>query len=136
MLATAHYSCPYNAVLLVAQCELIVHIKVGYLLEVVGVKFSYSNLEPTVGVVRWSSVGDTAGYRLRRPKLTPVSLISMGRSRNTSANRQGLDKVVSSACPVQRCETVVPMVLKLMHPKWIQDDGGGGIILNLSIKYP
>ena len=28
-----------------------------------------------VGVVRWPSAGDTAGYRLRRPKLTPVSLI-------------------------------------------------------------
>ena len=31
----------------------------------------------TVGVVRWPSAGDTAGYRLRRPKLTPVSLILM-----------------------------------------------------------
>jgi len=28
-----------------------------------------------VGVVRWPSAGDTAGYRLRRPELTPVSLI-------------------------------------------------------------
>jgi len=96
--ATAHYSCPYNAVLLVAQCELIVHIKLGYLLEAVGVKFSYSNLEPTVGVVRWLSVGNTAGYRLRRPKLIPVSLISMGTSRNTSANMQGLDKVALVQC--------------------------------------
>jgi len=31
----------------------------------------------TVRVVRWPSTGDTADYRLRWPKLTPVSLISM-----------------------------------------------------------
>jgi len=30
-----------------------------------------------VEVVRWPSAGDTAGCRLRQPKLTPVSLISM-----------------------------------------------------------
>jgi len=28
-------------------------------------------------VVRWPSAGDTAGYKLRQPKLTPVSLILM-----------------------------------------------------------
>ena len=31
----------------------------------------------TIGVERWPSAGDTAGYRVRQPKLTPVSLISM-----------------------------------------------------------
>jgi len=31
----------------------------------------------TVGVARWPSTGDTRGYRLCRPKLTPVNLISM-----------------------------------------------------------
>jgi len=49
----------------------------GYVkLEAVGRKYSHSN-PATVGVVRWPSASDTAGYRLRRPKLTPVSLISM-----------------------------------------------------------
>jgi len=31
----------------------------------------------TVGAVTWPLAGDIAGYRLRRPKLIPVSLISM-----------------------------------------------------------
>ena len=31
---------------------------------------------PQFGVIRWPSDGDTAGYRLRRPNLSPVSLIS------------------------------------------------------------
>jgi len=47
-------------------------------LEAVGQKFSHRpGNHATVGVVRWPSAGDTAGYGLRRPKLTPVSLISM-----------------------------------------------------------
>jgi len=47
------------------------------MLEAVGGKFSHRPGNPaTVGVVRWPSAGDTAGYRLGRPKLTPVSLIS------------------------------------------------------------
>jgi len=45
--------------------------------KAVGRKFSHRPGKPgTVGVVRWPSAGDTAGYRLRRPKLPPVSLIS------------------------------------------------------------
>jgi len=31
----------------------------------------------TVGVIRWPSAGDTAGYKVCRPKLTPVSWISI-----------------------------------------------------------
>jgi len=75
MLATsAHYSCPDNAIWLVAQCELSGYVE----LEAVGRKFSHRpGNSATVGVVRWPSVGDTAGYRLCRPKLTPVSLVSM-----------------------------------------------------------
>jgi len=43
-----------------------------------GRQFSHRPDKPvTVGVVRWPLAGDTAGYRLRRPKVTPVSLISM-----------------------------------------------------------
>ena len=43
----------------------------------VGRKFSHRFGNPaTVGVVRWPSAGHTAGYRLRRPKLTPVYLLS------------------------------------------------------------
>ena len=73
----AHYSCPDNAIGLVAQCELSGYAKLGWLLEAVGRKFSHRPGNPaTVGVVRWPSAGDTAGYRLRRPKFTPVSLIS------------------------------------------------------------
>jgi len=42
-------------------------------LEASGWKFSHRPGNPaTVGVVRWPSAGDTAGYRPRRPKLTPV----------------------------------------------------------------
>ena len=41
-------------------------------------KFSHKpGNRATVGVVRRPSAGDTAGYRLRRPKLTPVSLMSV-----------------------------------------------------------
>ena len=41
-------------------------------------KFSHRPGQPaTVGVVRCPLVGDTAGYRLHRPKLTPFSSISM-----------------------------------------------------------
>jgi len=77
-LATAHYSCPDNAIGLVAQCELSGYVKLGQHLEAVGRKFSHRpGNAATVGVVRWPSPGDTAGYRLRRPKLTPVPLISM-----------------------------------------------------------
>jgi len=76
--ATAHYSSPDNAIGLVAQCELSGCVKLGEFLEAVGRTFSHIPGNPaTVGVVRWPSAGDTAGYRLRRPKLTPVSLISM-----------------------------------------------------------
>ena len=47
-------------------------------MEAVGRKFSHWPGNPaTVGVVRWPSAGDTTGYKLRRPKLTPVYLISM-----------------------------------------------------------
>ena len=49
------------------------HVK----LEAVGRKFSHRPGNPTtIRVVRWPSAGDTAGYRLRRPELTPVSSIS------------------------------------------------------------
>ena len=54
------------------------YVILGELLEAVGRKFSHNpGNTAAVGVVRWPSAGDTAGYRLRRPKLTPVSLISM-----------------------------------------------------------
>jgi len=77
-LATAHYSSPDNAIGLVAQHELSGYVKLGWLLKAVRRKFSHRPGNPTtVGVVRWPSAGDTAGYRLRRPKLTPVSLISI-----------------------------------------------------------
>ena len=47
-------------------------------LGAVGQKFSHRPGKPaTVEVVRWPSAGDTAEYRLCRPKLTPVSSISM-----------------------------------------------------------
>ena len=73
-LATAH---PDNAIGLVAQCELGRYVKSGAV-EAVGRKFSHRPGNPaTVGVVRRPLVGDTAGYTLRRPKPTPVSLISM-----------------------------------------------------------
>jgi len=50
----------------------------GWLLETVERKFSHNRGNPaTVGIVRWPSAGDSAGYRLRRPSLTAVSLISM-----------------------------------------------------------
>jgi len=77
MSATAHYSGPDNAVGLLAQCELSGYIKLAF-----GGGNFYTDLAPpaTVGVVRWRSAGDTAGYRLRRPKLTPVRLLSMGHS--------------------------------------------------------
>ena len=75
-LATARYSCTDNAIGLVAQCELSGYVKFGLAF---GQKFSHTPGNPaTAGVGRWSSAGDTADYRLRRPKLTPVSLISMG----------------------------------------------------------
>ena len=46
--------------------------------EAVGRRFSHRPGNPdAVGVVRWPSAGDAAGYRLCWPKLTPVSLISM-----------------------------------------------------------
>jgi len=46
-----------------------------------GRKFSHRpGNHATVGVIRWPPAADTAGYRLRRPKLTPVSLISMHRT--------------------------------------------------------
>ena len=68
-LATAHYSCPDNA------------IGNALLLEAVGWKFSHRPGNPgRVGVVRWPSAGDTAGYGPRRPKLTRVFLISMGKA--------------------------------------------------------
>jgi len=51
---------------------------VSYLLQAVGRKFSHRPGNPaTAGAGRWPSAGDTAGYRLGRPKLTPVSLISV-----------------------------------------------------------
>ena len=81
-LATAHYSSPDNAVGLVAQFVLSGYVKLGWLLDAVAWKFSHRPGNPAkVGVVWWPFTGDTAGYRLRRPKLTPVSLISMGRMR-------------------------------------------------------
>ena len=77
--------------------------------------------------------GNTAGYRLRRPKLIPVSLISMGTSRNTSANMQGLDKVA-----LVQCRDVKPGSngTETNAPKVDTEWWGRGIILNLSIKYP
>jgi len=49
-----------------------------YQTQAVGRKFLHKPGNPaTVGVVRWPSAGDTAGYCLRRPNLTPVSVISM-----------------------------------------------------------
>ena len=61
-LATAHCSCPDNATGLVAQRE-----------ETVGRKFSRRPGNPAAaGAARWPSAGDTAGYGLRRPKLTPA----------------------------------------------------------------
>jgi len=77
--ATADYSSPDNAIGLVAQCELSRYGKLDYLLKAAGQKFSHiaGNPVATAGVVRWPSVGDTAGYRLRHPKLTSVSLFLM-----------------------------------------------------------
>jgi len=72
-LATAHYTCPDNAIGLVAKCELS-----GYVWAIaIGGNFHTDLASLPVGVVRWPLVGDTAGYRLRRPKLTPFSSISM-----------------------------------------------------------
>ena len=63
---------------LVAQCELSGCVKLGFWGQLIGRKFSHRPGNPaTVGVVRWPSAGDTAGYRLCWPKITPVSLISM-----------------------------------------------------------
>jgi len=61
---TAHYSCPDNAIGLVAQSELSGYVKSGYTaFGAVGRKFSQRPGNPaTVGVVRWPSAGDTAGY--------------------------------------------------------------------------
>jgi len=62
-LAIAYYSCPDNAIGLVAQCELSGYVKLGYLLEAVGRKFSHRPGNPaTVGVVRWLTASDTVGY--------------------------------------------------------------------------
>ena len=53
-------------------------VKLGELLEAIGRTFSHRSGNPaTVGVVRWLSAGDTAGYRLRQPNPTPVSFISI-----------------------------------------------------------
>jgi len=47
-------------------------------MQAVGRRFSHRPGNPVaVGVVSWPSAGDTAGYGLRRPELTPVSLISI-----------------------------------------------------------
>ena len=49
-------------------CELSGHVKLGQLLEAVGVGFSHRPGNPaTDGVLRRPSAGDSAGYRLRRP---------------------------------------------------------------------
>jgi len=62
-LATAHYSCPDNAIGIASQCELSGYVKLGSLLEAAGQKFSHRLSNPaTVGAVRWPSAGDTAGY--------------------------------------------------------------------------
>jgi len=72
----------------------------GELLEAVGRQFSHRPGNPaTVGVVRWPSADDTAGYRLRRPKLTPVSLISM----STPHELSRLVRYVNW-CEVGRCD--------------------------------
>ena len=67
----SHYSCPDNAIGLVAQREFSGYVKLGQLFEAVGWKFSHR--PATAGLVRWPSA---AGYRQRRPELTPVDLIS------------------------------------------------------------
>ena len=69
-LATALYTSPDNAIGLVAKCELsgYVKLKLGHLLQVVGRKVSHRPGNPAiVGVLRWPSAGDTAGYRRRHP---------------------------------------------------------------------
>jgi len=81
-LAAAHYSSHNNATGPVAQCVLSGYVKLGWLLEAVGRKFSDRPGNPaTAGLVRWRSAGDTAlamgDAGVHRPKLTPVSLISM-----------------------------------------------------------
>ena len=73
-LATAHCSCPDNAVGLVAQCELGRYVK----LETVEQKFSHRPGNPaTVGVARWPAAGDTAGYNLLQPTLTHSSFFNL-----------------------------------------------------------
>jgi len=67
----SHCSCPDNAIGLVAQREFSGYVKLGQLFEAVGWKFSHR--PATAGLVRWPSA---AGYRQRRPELTPVYLIS------------------------------------------------------------
>ena len=55
-----------------------------------------ATLPHEVGVVRWPSAGDTVGYRLRRPKLTPVSLISMiedGVKRREREGKKGVEPI-------------------------------------------
>jgi len=54
------------------------YVKLGYVLGSVGRIFSHRSGNPaTVGAVRWPSAGDTAGYRVRLLKLTPVHSILM-----------------------------------------------------------
>ena len=67
---------PDNAVGLVG-CELSGYAKLASFWRQMAGKFSHRPGNPAVvGVVRWPSAGDTAGCRLCRPKLAPVSLIS------------------------------------------------------------
>ena len=73
-----HYSYPDNTTELVASCALSGYVKLSWLSEAVGWKFSHRPGNPaTIGVVRCLSAGDTVGCRLCWPKLTPVDLISM-----------------------------------------------------------
>jgi len=56
-------------------------------LEAVGRKFSHRLGNPaTVRVVRWPSASEAVVYRLCRPKLTQVSLISMGTTHKQTRN--------------------------------------------------
>ena len=77
----------------------------------------------TVGVARWPSSGDTAGYRLRSPKLTPVSLISMvviHRGGRNGRGANGTHATVSRPCchPPPRAQPWQPLTTRsTIEPK-------------------
>jgi len=79
-LATAHYSCPDNAIGLVAQCEHSGNVQLGFGGGWAGIFTRiWQPCHSWCGkmAVRWRHCGLYYISWLRRPKLTPVSLISL-----------------------------------------------------------